>query len=102
MMEHCAAVRDRLVDQEAEGLRKLNLGRDQILARLWELATLSPETTRGVIAGQIKALSMQNCGTVGVSWTRRSWHFRKSPPRNPRESGSSVYPPNFCPRNFIP
>ena len=46
------------MDQEAEGLRKLNLGRDQILARLWELATLSHEVTRGIIAGQIKALTM--------------------------------------------
>ncbi len=58
MMEHRAAVRERLVDQEAEGLRQLNLGRDQILARLWELANLSPEATRGSMAGQIKALSM--------------------------------------------
>jgi hypothetical protein len=72
MLEHRAAVREKLVDQEAdpsrlprlavgravEGLRKLNLGRDQILARLWELATLSHEATRGIIAGQIKALSM--------------------------------------------
>jgi hypothetical protein len=58
MIEHRAAVSERLVDQEAEGLRKLNLGRDQILARLWELANLSPEATRGIIAGQIKALSM--------------------------------------------
>ncbi len=58
MLEHRAAVRERLVDQEAEGLRQLNLGRDQILARLWELANLSPEATRGSMAGQIKALSM--------------------------------------------
>jgi hypothetical protein len=58
MIEHRAAVRERLVDQEAEGLRKLNLGRDQILARLWGLANLSHEATRGIIAGQIKALSM--------------------------------------------
>jgi hypothetical protein len=58
MIEHRAAVRERLVDQEAEGLRKLNFGRDQILARLWELANLSHEATRGIIAGQIKALSM--------------------------------------------
>ena len=65
MKEHRAAVSERLVDQEAdlsrravEGLRKLNLGRDQILARLWELANLSHEVTRGIIAGQIKALSM--------------------------------------------
>jgi hypothetical protein len=65
MIEHRAAIREKLVDQEAdlsrravEGLRKLNLGRDQILARLWELANLSHEVTRGNIAGQIKALSM--------------------------------------------
>jgi len=58
MIEHRAAVSERLVDQEAEGLRKLNLGRDQILTRLWELATLSHEVTRGIIAGQIKALAM--------------------------------------------
>ncbi|MDX6464529.1 MAG: hypothetical protein QOH35_6078 [Acidobacteriaceae bacterium] len=58
MIEHRAAVEEKLVDQEAQGLRKLNLGRDQILTRLWELATLSHEATRGTIAGQIKALSM--------------------------------------------
>jgi hypothetical protein len=39
-------------------INNTNPGRDQILARLWELANLSPETTRGSIAGQIKAMSM--------------------------------------------
>jgi hypothetical protein len=58
MIEHRKAVTEKLIDQEVEGLRKLNLGRDQILARLWELATLSHEVTRGIIAGQIKALSL--------------------------------------------
>jgi hypothetical protein len=58
MIEHRAAVKEKLVDQESQGLRKLNLGRDQILARLWELATLSHEVTRGNIAGQIKAISL--------------------------------------------
>jgi hypothetical protein len=58
MIERRAAVTERLVDQEADGMRKLNLGRDQILARLWELANLSHEVTRGIIAGQIKALTM--------------------------------------------
>jgi hypothetical protein len=58
MTEHRAAVREKLVDQEAQGLRNLNLGRDQILDRLWQLANLSHEATRGIIAGQIKALSM--------------------------------------------
>ena len=65
MIQHRAAVREKLVDQEVdlsrravEGLRKLNIRRDQVLDRLWELATLSHEVTRGIIAGQIKALSM--------------------------------------------
>ena len=58
MIEQSAAVTERLVDQEADGMRKLNLGLDQILARLWELANLSHEVTRGIIAGQIKALTM--------------------------------------------
>jgi hypothetical protein len=58
MIEHRTSVRERLVDQEAAGLRKLNLGRDQILDRLWELANLSSEATRGSITGQVKALSM--------------------------------------------
>jgi hypothetical protein len=58
MIEHRNAVREKLVALEVEGLRKLNLGRDQILTRLWELANLSHEVTRGVIAGQIKALAM--------------------------------------------
>src|SRR5271163_3342779 len=47
MQGHRAAVREKLVDQEAEGLRQLNLGRDQVLTRLWELANLSSEATRG-------------------------------------------------------
>jgi hypothetical protein len=68
MLEHRAAVREKLVDLEADPSRpaadlsrpaeKLNLGRDQVLTRLWELANLSHEVTRGVIAGQIKALAM--------------------------------------------
>ncbi len=58
MIEHRAAVREKLVDQEAERLRKLDHSRDQVLARLWELAYLSHEVTRGGISGQIKALSM--------------------------------------------
>jgi hypothetical protein len=58
MIEHRNAVSEKLVEKEVEGLRKLNLGRDQVLARLWELANLSHEVTRGFIAGQVKALSL--------------------------------------------
>jgi hypothetical protein len=65
MLEHRAAVQQQLVQQEAdlsrravEGLHRLNLDREKVLARLWEIAYLSPEMTRGSITGQVKALSM--------------------------------------------
>ena len=58
MLEHRAAVEEKLVQQEAEGLRKLSLEREQVLDRLWEIARLSPEMTRGSVTSQVKALSM--------------------------------------------
>jgi hypothetical protein len=58
MLEHRAAAHEQLVQQEAEGLRRLNFGRDQVLARLWEIANLSAETTRGSVTAQVKALAM--------------------------------------------
>jgi hypothetical protein len=58
MHEHRAAVEQQLVQEEAEGLRRLSLDREQVLARLWEIANLSPDMTRGSITGQVKALSM--------------------------------------------
>ena len=72
MLEHRAAVQQQLVQQEADlsrpsrraaeravdGLHRLNLDREQVLGRLWQIANLSPEMTRGSITGQVKALSM--------------------------------------------
>jgi hypothetical protein len=58
MLQHRAAVQQQLVQQEAEGLHRLNLDREQVLGRLWEIANLSPDMTRGSITGQVKALSM--------------------------------------------
>src|SRR6202453_1648841 len=58
MLEHRAAVEQQLVQQEAEGVRRLNLDREQVLDRLWEIANMSPEMTRGSITGQVKAISM--------------------------------------------
>src|ERR1700675_1797891 len=58
MAEHRAGVREKLVDEEGDRLRKLTLGRDRLLTRLWELAALSSEATRGSIAGHFKAFSM--------------------------------------------
>jgi hypothetical protein len=58
MLEHRAAVEEKLVQQEADGRRRLSLDREQVLARLWEIANMSPEMTRGSITGQVKAISM--------------------------------------------
>jgi hypothetical protein len=58
MLEHRADVQQQLVQQEAEGQRRLNLDREQVLNRLWEIANLSPEMTRGSITGQVKVISM--------------------------------------------
>jgi len=55
---HRAAVHERLVQQETEEVRRLNLGREQVLARLWEIANLDPERTRNSASAQIKALAM--------------------------------------------
>ena len=59
MLEHRAAVAAtaRRAGYRTDSAR-LNLSRDQVLARLWEIANLSPEMTRGSITGQVKALSM--------------------------------------------
>ena len=99
MNEHRAAVRQKLVDQEADlsrlprpaegravdGLRKLNFSRDQVLNRLWELATLSHEATRGSIGGQMKALAMI-AAIEGLIPDRRL----SSPSRNPRPRPSKA------------
>ncbi len=58
MLQHRAAVEQQLVEQEAGGLHRLKLDRDQVLDRLWEIAKLSPEMTRGSITGQVKAISI--------------------------------------------
>jgi hypothetical protein len=58
MHEHRAAVHERLVQQESEEQRRLKLGRERVLARLWEIADLDPDMTRNSMSAQIKALSM--------------------------------------------
>jgi hypothetical protein len=58
MLDHRAAVQEQLVQQETEGLRRLNIGREQVLTRLWEIANLSPERTRNSVTAQVKALTM--------------------------------------------
>ena len=72
MLGHRAALQHQLLQQEAnlsrpsrhaveravEGQHRPKLDREHVLDRLWEISHLSPETTRGSITGQVKALSI--------------------------------------------
>jgi hypothetical protein len=58
MLEHRAAVQQQLVQQDAKEQNRRNLDRQQVLDRLWEIANLGPETTRGSINGQVKAITI--------------------------------------------
>src|ERR1700692_576490 len=80
MLEHRAAVQQQLVQQEAEGLRRLNLDREQVLARLWEIANLSPEMTRGSITVQVKPPSMIVAMQNFIPDHRAVSSEKKSPP----------------------
>jgi hypothetical protein len=80
MLEHRAAVQQQLAQQEADGLRRLNLDREQVLNRLWEIANLSPEMTRGSITGQVKALSMIAAMQNFIPDRRAVASEKKSPP----------------------
>jgi len=88
------AVREQLVQQETEGLRQLNLGREQVLARLWEIANLAPEMTRSSITGQVKALAMI-VATQGLIPDHRAAQRRSNPLRRP-PSRISMSPSGFA------
>jgi hypothetical protein len=57
MLEHRTAVNEQLVDEDAGQQRRLNQTRERLLARLWEIADLEPEKTRGNMSSQVKALT---------------------------------------------
>jgi hypothetical protein len=99
MLEHRAAVQQQLVQQEADGLRRLNLDREQVLARLWEIANLSPEMTRGSITGQVKALSMIVAMQNFIPDRRAVSLRRRNPPlRPPRKSMPPLGAPSSRPQ----
>jgi transcription initiation factor TFIID subunit TAF12 len=58
ILEHRAAEQQQLVQQDAKQQQLPNLDRQQVLDRLWEIANLSPEITRGSVTGQVKALTI--------------------------------------------
>jgi hypothetical protein len=81
-----------------EGLRRLELRREQVLARLLEIANMGPEMTRGSITGQVKALSMI-VAMEGLIPDRRARSSEKtSAPPPPRPE---IYPAACPPRPAV-
>jgi len=79
MLEHRARMQQQRAEQQTEGLPRFHLGREQVLDRLWELASLGPEITRGSITGQVKAISMI-VAIEGLIPDRRAGSAEKPPP----------------------
>lgn len=46
------------VDSNTVQIFGRTIGRNDILARLWELANLNPASTKGSVTGQLKALEL--------------------------------------------
>ena len=90
MLEHRAAMHDRLLQQESEEQRRLNLGRERVLARLWEIADLDPDMTRNSMSAQIKALSM----IVAIEGLIPNRHDdRRAPAAQKKSTPPPVHPP---------
>jgi hypothetical protein len=51
-------VQQQLAQQDANEQQRRNLDREKVLDRLWEIANISPEITRGSITGKVKAIAM--------------------------------------------
>jgi hypothetical protein len=82
MLEHRARMQQQLVEQETAP--RFHLGREQVLDRLWELAILGPEVTRGSITGQVKAISMI-VAIEGLIPDRRAGAAEKNPTAPPNK-----------------
>ena len=51
-------IHPKKVDSNTFQIFGRTIGRNDILARLWELANLNPEVTKGSVTGQLKALEL--------------------------------------------
>jgi hypothetical protein len=58
MLKHRAAVEQQLAEQDTEKPLRVNVARDRVLARLWDIADLDPERTRNSMCAQVKAISL--------------------------------------------
>ena len=92
MLEHRAAVQQRLVEQDTGELRRFNVDRDKVLARLWDIANMDPERTRNSMSAQVKALSMI-VAIEGLIPDRHSARHSVSTQNQP--APPPVYPPFY-------
>jgi hypothetical protein len=75
-----AAAEEHLGRQEAEGPGRQIISREQVLNRLWEIASMSPEITRNSVAGQVKAISI----IVAIEGLIPDRKDKPSPPPSPK------------------
>ena len=83
MASHRASVRVGLVQHEVDALAPFNLGREQILAKWWEFASIEPAKTGYNTIGQSKALDSL--------WKALGFEGSKTP----GEEEPKPEPPNF-------
>ena len=92
MLEHRATVQQQLVQQDVDEQHRRSLDREQVLNRLWEIANLSPDKTRGSITGQVKALEMIAAMENFIPNRRAVASQKKSVPEPPSEAPKSHVP----------
>ena len=92
MLEHRATVQQQLVQQDVDEQHRRSLDREQVLNRLWEIANLSPDKTRGSITGQVKALEMIAAMENFIPNRRAVSSDKKSVPETPSEAPKSHVP----------
>ncbi len=82
-----------LTDQPAEDLPRPNPDREQVLARLWEIANLSPDKTRNSITGQVKAISLIIAieGLIPGKMTDRRAGSAQNKPASPPNNRAQIY-----------
>lgn len=68
----------------------MNIGREPVLTRDWEIANLPPEMTRSSITGRVKALSIIVAIEGLIPDRRRGSASDKNPPRRPAKPNTYV------------
>ena len=90
MVDNRAALRQKFVEQETEGLTRLHMSRERALTRLWEIADMSPELTRNRVTSQVKALSMI-IAIEGLIPDRRAGSSEKEAAPNPAKMYTAAW-----------